>query len=387
MSRDTLLIVTTSYPMAADGSEAAGAFVADFAEAMARHMPVRVVGPGIRAGREEGGSTVSVWRFAAGEKPLSLLSPSKPWHWPAIFLTLRSLRRQVFAAAKDGRVAHTLALWALPSGWAARELQRARGVPYSVWALGSDIWSLGKLPIIRRLLRDVCKGASGAYADGFQLAADAEALSGRTFEFMPSCRRLDGVRTRPLATEPPYRLLFLGRWHPNKGIDLLLDALDGLADAEWTRIQEVHIAGGGPLQALVHERVARLQSQQRPVRLSGYLDREQASIALAEADRLLLPSRIESIPVVFSDAMAFGIPVVSMPVGDLPTLLAHGGGWLANAVSAPAFALALSECLSSTQNPVDISVIAGKFDLSAVVGRLAVSLTSADRDGRGNLIG
>jgi glycosyltransferase involved in cell wall biosynthesis len=370
VSRDTLLIVTTSYPMIADGSEAAGAFVADFAEAMARHMPVRVVGPGLRAGREVGESTLPIWRFAAGEKPLSLLSPSKPWHWPAIYLTLRSLRRQVFAAAEDGRVVHTLALWALPSGWAARELQRTRGVPYSVWALGSDIWSLGKLPIIRRLLRDVCRGASGAYADGLQLAADAEVVSGRTFEFMPSCRRLDGVRTRPLATEPPYRLLFLGRWHPNKGIDLLLDALDSLADAEWTRIQEVHIAGGGPLQSMVHERVARLQAQRRPVRLSGYLDREQASVALAEADRLLLPSRIESIPVVFSDALAFGVPVVSMPVGDIPLLLAGGEGWVASAISAPAFAVVLSECLSNPPDTADISDIAQKFDLDAVAEKL-----------------
>lgn len=381
MSRDTLLIVTTSYPMAADGSEAAGAFVADFAEAMARHMPVRIVGPGLRAGREAGESTLPIWRFAAGEKPLSLLSPSRPWHWPAIYLTLRSLRRQVFAAAEDGRVVHTLALWALPSGWAARELQQARGVPYSVWALGSDIWSLGKLPIIRRLLRDVCRGASSAYADGLQLAADAEVVSGRTFEFMPSCRRLDGVRSRPLATEPPYRLLFLGRWHPNKGIDLLLDALDALADAEWTRIQEVHIAGGGPLQAMVHERVARLQSQQRPVRLSGYLDRALASAALAEADRLLLPSRIESIPVVFSDAMAFGIPVVSMPVGDLPTLLSRGEGWVASAITGVAFSAALAESLANQADAAAIAAAARRFDPGLAADNMAQHLNELEGGG------
>ena len=381
MNRDTLLIVTTSYPMAADGSEAAGAFVADFAEAMSRHMPVRIVGPGLRAGREASESTLPVWRFAAGEKPLSLLSPAKPWHWPAIYLTLRSLRRQVFAAAGDGRIVHTLALWALPSGWAARELQRARGIPYSVWALGSDIWSLGKLPIVRRLLRDVCSGASGAYADGLQLAADAEAVSGRTFEFMPSCRRLDGARARPIATEPPYRLLFLGRWHPNKGIDLLLDALDSLADAEWARIQEVHIAGGGPLQAMVHERVARLQAQRRPVRLSGYLDRQQASMALAEADRLLLPSRIESIPVVFSDAMAFGIPVVSMPVGDLPTLLSRGEGWVARTIAGAAFSAALVESLESLPDAAAIAVAARRFDPGLAADNMARRLQSPEGEG------
>jgi glycosyltransferase involved in cell wall biosynthesis len=247
-----------------------------------------------------------------------------------------------------------------------------------VWALGSDIWSLGKLPIIRRLLRDVCKGASGAYADGLQLAADAEALSGRAFEFMPSCRRLDGVRSRPLATEPPYRLLFLGRWHPNKGVDLLLDALGGLADVDWTRIQEVHIAGGGPLQAMVHERVTRLRSQERPVRLSGYLDREQASIALAEADRLLLPSRIESIPVVFSDAMAFGIPVVSMPVGDLPTLLVRGEGWVASAITGAAFSAALAESLANQPDVAAIAAAARRFDLGLAADNMARRLNELE---------
>ena len=45
MSRP-LLIVSTSYPESADGSEAAGSFVADFATAAARHVPVCVVAPG-----------------------------------------------------------------------------------------------------------------------------------------------------------------------------------------------------------------------------------------------------------------------------------------------------------------------------------------------------
>lgn len=370
MSRDTLLIVSTSYPMAADGSEAAGAFVADFAEAMARHMPVRVVGPGIRAQRETGGPPLSVSRFAAGEKPLSLLSPTKPWHWPAIYLTLRSLRRQVLAADEDGRVMHTLALWALPSGWAARELQRVRGVPYSVWALGSDIWSLGRMPIIRRLLRDVCKGASGAYADGLQLAADAEALSGRMFEFMPSCRRLDGVRARPLAAEPPYRLLFLGRWHPNKGIDLLLDALTLLDEADWSRIAGIHIAGGGPMESLVIDRVNALKADGGPVQLSGFLDRVQATKALDEADFILLPSRVESIPVIFSDAMKMRLPVVSMPVGDLPELIEkHGVGYVASTISSAAFAQAIKNALDvdPCHSSAALAEMEARFDLDRCV--------------------
>ena len=125
------------------------------------------------------------------------------------------MHRQTFLAAADGRVGHVHALWVLPSGWVARSLARATGATYSVWALGSDIWSLGKIPPLRRLLASVAREARDAYADGLELAGQAEALTGRAFEFMPSCRGLGGTRARAVADAPPYRLLFLGRWHPN----------------------------------------------------------------------------------------------------------------------------------------------------------------------------
>jgi glycosyltransferase involved in cell wall biosynthesis len=368
MTRDTLLVVSTSYPLTADGSEAAGAFVADFVSTLAAHCPVRVVGPGPVEGRDPQASHPT-WRFSAGDRPLSLLSPARPWHWAAIGGSLASLRRQVFEADADGRVGHVLGLWALPSGWAARGLARRKGIPYSVWALGSDIWALGRYPIVRGLLGSVCREASLAFADGLKLAADAETISGRRFEFMPSCRRLEGRRAVPVRGGAPYRYLFLGRWHVNKGIDLLLAALETLSPSDWSHVGEIHIAGGGPLADGVNAGVARLRAAGRPVRLSGYLDRQEASAALAAADRLLLPSRIESIPVVFSDALAYGLPIVAMPVGDLPGLLADGGGWLAPSVDADGFAQALRASFGPSP-PGFPAVLAERFDLGRVASAL-----------------
>lgn len=374
MSPGAVLVISTSYPSTGDGSEAAGAFVADFVEALSAYVPVRVVGPGRSEGLEAG-AAIPTWRFAAGGRPLSLLSPLKPWHWPAIVDALRSLRRQALAASADGGVAHVLALWVLPSGWAARVVARSLGIRYSVWALGSDIWSLGRLPLVRGYLAAVARDARACYADGLQLATDAEAICGRPFDFMPSCRSLDGERSAPVRLAPPYRLLYLGRWHPNKGVDLLFDALDALGDEDWRRIAEVHVAGGGPLQPLVEARVRELVTAGRPVRLDGYLDREAAQAALARADRLLLPSRVESIPVVFSDALAFGLPVVSMPVGDLPGLLAGGGGWVAGRVDGQAFAEAIRAALVA--DPAVLEALPGlrrRFDIDAVARALVGSL-------------
>lgn len=366
MSRETILVVSTSYPQAADGSEAAGSFVGDFVRALSSEVPVRVVAPGTTEGREIG-AAIPTWRFSAGHRPLSLLSPLSPRDWPAIVRTMCSLRRQVFAAAADGEVAHVHALWLLPSGWAAREVARDTGATYSVWALGSDIWSLGRFPLVRGYLAVIARDARGAYADGLQLAQDAEAVCGRSFDFMPSCRTLTGERPEPVSSGPPYRFLYLGRWHPNKGVDLLFDALDALEDADWRCVAEVHVAGGGPLQPLVQARARALADAGRPVRLSGYLNRDTAQAALAVADRLLLPSRIESIPVVFSDALAFGVPIVSMPVGDLPKLLAGGGGWVASDVAGPAFARAIRQSLGSDPAVLDaLPALRERFDVNAV---------------------
>lgn len=373
MTRDTLLIVTTSYPDQSDGSEAAGAFVADLAAKLSESMPVRVVAPGRAPGWSDPGQGVRVIRFASPGKPLSLLSPMRPGDWRDIWRTLASLRRQTLAADDDGRIKHVLALWVLPSGWAARVLAKRSGIPYSVWALGSDIWSLGRLPLVRAVLARVIAGAQERFADGLQLADDAGAIARKPFEFLPSTRQLAsrGPRAR---TEAPFRLLFLGRWHPNKGIDLLMDALELLRAPDWSLIREVHVAGGGPLENLVRERVAALQRDGRPVRLSGYLDTASASAAIAEAQWLLIPSRIESIPLVFSDAMKLGCPVVSMPVGDLRPLIESEPrcGVVASEVSGPAFARAISQALHAQPGAYDdgVASAAERFDLDSIACRI-----------------
>lgn len=374
MKRHCVLVISTSYSLVGDGSEAAGAFVTDFVRALASIVEVRVVGPG----RSEGPDAVApvpTWRFSAGQMPLSLLSPMKPWHWLRILAVLWSLQRQAKAAAADGSVTHVHALWILPSGWAARTVAKSLGITYSVWALGSDIWTLGRLPIVRRLLGTVARDACAGYADGLRLGRDAAAICGRPFDFMPSCRTLSGLRARPVSTEAPFRFLYLGRWHPNKGTDLLFDALDALRDEDWRLIAEVHVAGGGPLQPLVEARARLLITAGRPIRISGFLNRRAAEAAFSEADRLVLPSRIESIPVVFSDALAYGLPVVSTPIGDLPDLLAGGGGWLAREVSGPALAEALRASLAPAPGLLDaLPPLCKRFSVQAVANEFVASL-------------
>jgi glycosyltransferase involved in cell wall biosynthesis len=316
-----LLLITTSYPeRSADGSEAAGSFVSDFAETLARRLPVTVLAPG-SSEREERDGNLTIARFAGPGAPLSLLQPTNPAHWLSILNILRLGGRRAEQLARKNDFSHILALWALPSGYWARRLNRRHGIPYSVWTLGSDIWTLGKLPLVRSVLRSVLLASKFCFADGYKLLEDTERIAGRPCRFLPSVRRLPVIGDKSLRDVPPYRFAYLGRWHPNKGIDILLDALALLRDEDWKKIERIRICGGGPLESLVTARCATLAAAGRPVQLDGYLDKAGAAGLLAWADYLVIPSRIESIPVIFSDALQTGCPMIATPVGDLPRLM------------------------------------------------------------------
>ncbi len=334
-----LLMVTTSYPDGAEGEAAAGAFVRDFAGALVESgIKVEVVAPSTTDSRRiETG--VEVTRFAVPRLPLSLLSPLRPGDWSGIVTTLIKGSRTVKRACEHTRPDHILALWALPSGEWARRAGRRYGIPYSTWALGSDIWSLGRIPIVKTLLAVVLRDATLRFADGYELAAQVESIGGKSCGFLPSSRTFPCRPRTVFRDKGPFRLAYLGRWHPNKGVDLLLEALDLLDDAEWAAIESIRICGGGPLASLVKRKAAALANAGRPVVAGDYLDRD-AAIGLFEwADCVLLPSRIESIPVVFSDAMAAGCPIIAMPVGDMKRLVErYRVGLVASSVSAGAFA-------------------------------------------------
>ena len=353
-----ILLCTTSFPDSAfqDGQEAAGSFVADFALVLSKVVSVTVVAPSLQNGIEQHGN-LKIHRFAVPSLPLSLLTPKNPAKWGEIIQTLRAGRKAMQEVVNTEPVDHIFALWALPSGWWARSLSRQTGIPYSIWALGSDIWGVGQVPMIKSVLRNVLRDAHHRFADGYLLAADTEKIGGVPCTFLPSTRRLIVPQAKALASTPPYKLAFLGRWHPNKGADLLIEALAELDDSDWASIEAVRVCGGGPLEEVVHAGVDRLVSAGRPISRSGYLDQVEATALYCWADYLMIPSRIESIPVIFSDAMQADCPIIAMPTGDLPHLDERFRvGVIASEISADAFATAIRSALQTAPDRFTIGL-------------------------------
>ena len=379
------LLITTSYPTSGlPGSESAGAFVEDFSVALSRHVRLSVIAPALRAGIDEHGN-LRVSYFKVPRIPLSLLKPTNPCNWSAIAQALRSGDDLVADEIARDPPSHILALWVLPSGYWARRHAAQMQIPYSTWALGSDIWTLGRIPIVRNVLRTTLKGAAFCYADGEQLRSDVGRLADRDCSFLASSRLFPCPPRLSPAARPPYKLAFLGRWHPNKGADILLDSLRNLVDEDWQRISEVRIAGGGPQEALIVAGVRALQATGRPVTLQGFLGREAAMELLAWADWLLIPSRIESIPVIFSDGLQAGCAMVTTPAGDLAQIVEGlGVGLCADTADSQSFSAVLRRALTSSpaQFQEGIRLAARRFNVAESARRFALDagLISDDSD-------
>ncbi|HEY8156672.1 MAG TPA: glycosyltransferase [Myxococcota bacterium] len=315
-------ILTSSFPAnPQDARAAAGLFVADFAVALAEAghevLVVTPDKPGVK--RDPPGVRVRWFAWRGGRKTISSLRPYLPGDLLAMLSLFRRGARELDALYRESPPDHVLAMWAAPAGVLATGLKRRRGVPVTTWCLGSDIWALGRIPIVRGVLRRVLRESDHVFADGVQLAKDAAALGGRPCEFLPSGRRLDRSLVRPLELPGEgTQFLFIGRYARVKGVDVLLEAMAELARREPGA--HLHLFGGGPLEPQLRLRAARPDLLGR-VTIGGYADEATAASWLAACDCVVIPSRMESIPVIFSDALQLGRPLIVSDVGDMGTLL------------------------------------------------------------------
>ena len=306
-------IISSSYPRRPDESLNAGVVARDLALAVqeAGHR-VSVITPakpgGIEFDPELEGVVLPWMAPSIALADLSAKSPRDAVRMLSLFaLAPRALRRRLRSGPPPDAV---IALWALPSGIFARRLKRLTGAPYVVWILGSDVWKAHRFPGGRKLFRGVVDEAERAYADGSVLAADAATLSGREVGFLPSCRRLPPPPEDGLPE--PVDVLFVGRYHPNKGPDVLMDAFELLRKRRSDVTLRLH--GHGDLGEELKRRAAGLGGS---VRVLGPVSAVELSAAMARASVLAIPSRIESIPLILGDAKQAGIPVVASAVGDM----------------------------------------------------------------------
>ena len=295
-----------------------------FAAALAeRGCDVTVLTPD-KAGPKDAceGQRVEWFEWAGSDKPLVDFNLRSPNDIRLIVSLLRSGERALRALVEKEHIESVLALWALPSGYLAWRACRRQQIPYSVWALGSDIHTWARRPVVGGLVRRVLRDAKHLFADGIELGAEVTRISGRTCEFMPTTRRLPKAAPLPQAIGPGTTFLFVGRLEPVKGADVLVDAmLSLLADGADASLV---ICGTGSMEATLKSRVDTAQRADRIAFLSSQPGDVVAGY-MAACDCLVVPSRNESIPIVFSEALQAGLPMLVTDVGDMGELARRHG--------------------------------------------------------------
>ena len=354
-----ILVISSSYSTKHDGSEAAGSFVNDFVLELSKFTKVTVVTPGEKTQRIATNNII-IYSFKVPRLPLSLLNFKNPSNWLSILRTLYLGFRTTKFLIQNHTFSHVLCFWVIPSGiWAYMATRKSKDIPYSCWALGSDIWQFEKNAITRKIVKYILDSSYKCFADGIKLKDVIEKKFDTKCEFLPSCRNISPI-VKEFSSDGT-NLAFLGRWHHNKGIDLLLSALDLLSNNSRKKISEVRIAGGGPLSTLVHSKCKKLIESKFPISVFGYLDIEQAAELITWADYLIIPSRLESIPVILSDAIQCNTPVIAMPAGDLEDIInKYNIGILAENINARALKVAIESALETTPSLFFPNIIRAK---------------------------
>lgn len=122
-------------------------------------------------------------------------------------------------------------------------------------------------------------------------------------------------------------LLSVGTVTPRKGFDILLAALEPLADLPWT----LTIAGDltrdecAPRQLL--QDIERFGFQER-VHPLGVVDATQLDKLYQSADVFVLASLFEGYGMAYAEALARGLPVIGTTGGAIPDTVPHGAGLL-----------------------------------------------------------
>lgn len=247
-----------------------------------------------------------------------------------------AMRRWLEHAARSQRldIIHNHGLWQMPNvypGWAARKHR----VPLVVAPRGTlSPWAMASGSKMKKVFWPLVQRPAIAGAAAFHATAESEYQDIRNLGFrQPIIILPNGIDLQPLVPRTEVRsrtLLFLGRIHEKKGIDLLL--------AAWARVEAQHphwrlrIVGtdgsdapAGGLTQRLKALAASLQLKQ--VCFDDALYGAEKLAAYRNADLFVLPSHSENFGMTVAEALSQETPTVATTGTPWAGLATHEAGW------------------------------------------------------------
>ncbi|WP_419569525.1 glycosyltransferase [Rheinheimera sp.] len=235
---------------------------------------------------------------------------------------------------------------------------RLAGVPCVVWGIHCSRLPLGR-PLTKIVMK-ACSYLSSVVPDAIVAVAEEAKKNHIAYGYQPDKFHvipngfIPGVKFEMSAVEQLKNSLGLhesgrvlgsvGRYHPDKGQDILVQALALLPrDVSW---QCVLVGKGCDEQNSELSAALKQYDLAERVKLLGL--REDVQLLLQCFDVFCLPSRSEAFPMALGEAMSVGLTCVATDVGDCAELVGETG-FVVAAHSAPVLAEALSKTLTMSQ--------------------------------------
>lgn len=179
----------------------------------------------------------------------------------------------------------------------------------------------------------------------------------------------------------PPLILSVGILHPRKGHDVLLRALAQITDLDWQSV----IVGSRLDPAHVTDLVAlrRDLGLGARVRLAGTISQTRLNALFREASVFALATRFEGYGIVFDEALAAGLPIVTCRTGAVPDTVPDAAGLLVPPDDPAAFAAALRSLLSDTRRRAALAASARRAGMAlpglSETSRIASTVLDAAR--------
>jgi glycosyltransferase involved in cell wall biosynthesis len=254
-------------------------------------------------------------------------------------VNLRGPETGLEVVVRSAEVVHMHGLWQAQTRRGARAA-RAAGVPYLIAAHGmAEPWSLRHKALKKRIYTALIEGKNLRRAACLHALSRPEIGHLRTIApGTPVCFVPNGVDLRPLEDLPPrsalesefpelagkFLLLFFGRLHAKKGLDLLAHACAELAPNH----PELHLILAGKDDGALAPFLSQMSDAGLSSRLTwvGHVAGERGRQLWAAADGFVLPSYSEGFSMAILEALACRLPVVITTACHFPELGAAGGG-------------------------------------------------------------
>ena len=257
--------------------------------------------------------------------------------WGALVPRATSRRLRDIMAGSD--VVHLHGVWE-PLVWHASVLARRLGITYVITPHGMlDPWSLGQKRLKKRMAlllayRSMLRQAGCLHLLNRDEAELIEPLKlGTPVQVIPNGVFLEEISPLPAAGSfhanhpelngEPY-VLFLGRLHFKKGLDVLAEAFTKIAAIE-KRLRLVVAGPDGGAKAEFEQRIRQARLIDR-VHVVGSLYGTEKFAAMVDARAFCLPSRQEGFSMAITEAMASGCPVVVSEACHFPEVAEVGAG-------------------------------------------------------------